>query len=250
MGYIALDTIVRSAIASKGHSTLHLYVPFLHWAFEGIKKYQETGTFTEIKSTKEPLSEEKTVPIPSDMLMWNKIGIVVNGKVQTFVNKDNLSLQPSDFNTSDKNTPVGLYAYNYGRYNDLLYTTNIYVSTENGVVAVGLGNSNSFKVNWRDKVIQLDRSLGQDAEVYIEYVANAHDPTTQTLINELAKEFIMEYIFYREARFRFGSSHRETRAAELDWLNAEDDLAAATSDLTASGFYRAINDNTRRTIDQ
>lgn len=250
MGYITLDSIVRSAIASKGHSTLHLYVPFLHWSFEGIKKYQETGNFLEVKSTKEALDENNAIPIPKDMLMWNKVGIVIGGKVQTFVNKDSLSLQPSDHNNSDQNTPVGLYAYNYGRYNDLLYTTNIYVSTESGVVAVGLGNTNSFKVNWRSGVIQLDRTLGQDAEIYLEYVANAHDPSTQTMINELAKEFIEEYIFYREARFKFGSSHRETKSAERDWLNAEDDLAASTSDLTAAGLYRAVNNNTRRTIDQ
>lgn len=250
MGYIALDNIVRSAIANKGHSTLHLYVPYLHWAFDGIKKYQETGTYTDIKSTKIPLSENNTIPFPTDMLMWNKLGIVANGKVIAFVNEESLSLQPSDFSADAQQTPVGLFAYDSEGVNNLLYTTNIYVSTENGLVVAGIGNSNSFKVNWGAKSFQIDRSLGADAQIYLEYTCRAHDPSTQTMVNEIAEDFIQEYIYYREARFKFGSNAGETRAAERDWLEAQDDLAASLSDLTANGLLRAVNQGTRRTIDQ
>ena len=248
MGYIKLDNIIRTAIANKGHSTLHLYIPYLHWAFEAIERYQEEGYFMEVKTIKDVLSTKNTFPIPSDMVMWNKLGMVSNGRVHMFVNDDSLSLDPTDFNNSKEQQAQGLFSYDSGAL-DLLYTTNVYVSTESGVVVVGLGNSNSFKVNWRAGVFQIDKSIG-NKKVSLEYVAKAHNPTTETLINEIVKKYIIEFIYYREARFKFGAAARETVASERDWLDAEDDLAASTSDLTANGLVQALTRGTRKTIDQ
>lgn len=249
MGYIPLDSIVRSAIANKGHTTMHLYVPFLHWSFQALKKFQAEGYYTNIKSVKENLDENNCIPIPPDMLMWNKIGLVTNGVVYTFVNDDALSLIPGDHNKQDEQgVPRGLFSYDSDAL-DVLYTTNIYVATSNGVVRVGAGNNNSFKFNWEANKIQVKGSLG-GREVYLEYVAKAHDPSTETMVNEIAEDYIEQFIYWREARFRFGSSHREAKSAEGDWLNAQDELAENSSDLTGQGLLRALNEGTRKTIDQ
>lgn len=248
MGYVKLDTIVRSAIANKGKQTLHLYVPYLHWAFKGMKKFQEEGFFTDIKSTKEFLDEDNCLPFPPDMLMWNKLGIVANGVVTTFVNDQSLSLDPKDHNVKDNVGAFGLFGYDTSG-TDILYTTNVYVSTESGVITVGAGVGNTFKVNWAAKKFQVKKSMS-GAKVYLEYVARAHDPSTETLVNELAEEYLESFIYYREARFKHGAAHRETMAAEREWLNSEDDLAASLSDLTAAGIIRARNKTTRKTIDQ
>ena len=73
MGYISLDSIIRSAIANKGASTLHMYVPYLHWAFKGLEKFQREGVYTDIKSTKDVLDDNNCLPFPEDMKMWSKI---------------------------------------------------------------------------------------------------------------------------------------------------------------------------------
>ena len=248
MSHIKLDSIVRSAIANKGHSTLHLYVPYLHWAFEALRKFQQEGFYTDVRSTKEYLNDHNALPFPSNMLMWNKFGIVSNGRVHVYVNDNSLSLDPLDHTAKSQQAPSSLFSYDSTSL-DWLYTSNIYVSTGSGAIAVGLGNTNSFKVNWAAKEFQLDRSIG-DKQVYLEWVAKAHDPTTETLVLEIAQDYIIEYIYYREARFKFGAAARETQAAERDWLNAEDDLAASTSDLTANGLINALTISTRKTIDQ
>lgn len=248
MGYIKLDNIVRSAIANKGKQTLHLYVPYLHWAFKGLRKFQEEGFYTDLKSTKDFLDADNCLPFPSDMMMWNKIGIVSNGVVQTFVNDQSLSLDPKDHNNVDNAGAFGLFGYDTNSV-DILYTTSVYVSTENGVVAVGAGVGNSFKVNWAARKFQIKKKVA-GTKIYLEYTAKVHDPTTQTLVNELAEEYLESFIYYREARFKFGAAHRETLGAEREWLNAEDDLAASLSDLTAGGIMRALSKGTRKTIDQ
>lgn len=247
MGYISLDTVVRGAIANKGHSTLHLYVPFLHWAFRGLEKFQQEGVYTDIKSTKDQLDENNCLPFPSDMKMWNKVGVVINGAVQVFVNDDTLSLDSSDHTTSSGGLPRGLFSYDSDSLNSL-YTTNVYVATDKGVVLVSNGQQNSFKVNWRAKKFQFKRPVS--GKVYLEYVTTVHDPSTATMINEIAQEYIENFIYYREARFKHGSSHRETKASEQEWLQSQDELRANLSDITGTGIMKAMNMATRGTIDQ
>lgn len=248
MGYIPIDRIVRSAIANKGYATLHKYVPYLHWAFKGLEKFQSEGYYPNVRVTRDNVDENNCLPFPEDMMMWNKLGIVSNGVLHVFVNNDSLSLLPSDHGESANREEAGLFAYSSGALS-VLYTTNIYVSTQDGVVTVNAGARNSFKANWEANKFQIDGAMG-DQEVYLEYIAKAFNPTEQTLVNELGQEYIEDFITYREARYKFGAAHRETMAAEREWLNSEDTLAENMSDLTAKGLLRALTGGTRRAIDQ
>ena len=248
MGYVPLENIIRGAIANKGHDTLHLFVPYSHWAFAAINKYQREGVFTEIRYTKDYLDENNAISFPKDMMMWNKVGVVDNGKLTVFVNDDAISLDPDNQNTSGIVGVRGLFSYDSSSL-DVLYSTNIYVSTEAGTVQVNFSSSNTFRVNWAARKFQIGKPIGSK-KIYIEYVAKAHDPSTQTLVNELAAEYIEHFIYYREARFKFGAAHRETRAAEMDWLDEQDELRGSLSDLTANGILSALYQATRKSIDQ
>ena len=252
MGYIPLDRIVRSAIANQGHSTLHLYVPYLHWGFEALEKFHEDGYYTDLRHTKIKIDEDNTAPFPEDMLMWSKVGVVSNGHVHVFTHDQSLSLDPEDIkNPEPQDVARGLYSASNGILtDDWLYNTNIYVSTQDGIVVSGAGGNLNFKANWSKKVFQINRNMGE-SELYIEYVAQVHNPTTETLVNEVARRFIEAYIYYREARFKHGAAHRETQGAHLLWLDEQDDLRASLSDLTANGIVQAMNQHgTRYSIDQ
>lgn len=248
MGYVPLDNIVRSAIANKGHDTLHLYVPYLHWAFAAIIKFQKEPVYTDIRYKKDFLDENNALPFPEDMLMWNKVGVIDNGRITWFVNDDRLSLDPQDANSTSTTDVFGLFSFDSSSQN-LLYSTNIYVSTDKGIVQVNFARGNTFRANWGAKKFQFGMPVA-GKQVYIEYVARAHNPSTQTLVNEIASEYFESFIYFREARFRFGAAHRETRAAELYWLDEQDELRGALSDLTAGGIISALNQGTNYTIDQ
>lgn len=248
MGYVTLETIVRGAIANKGHSTLHLFVPYLHWAFGAIKQYQREGVYTDIRWKKDYMDSDNRFPFPDDMLMWNKIGVINNGRMTVFVNDDGMSLDPADSNNRQDVGVRGLFSYDSDSLG-VLYNQNIYVSTGNGVVQVNFARSNTFRVNWVDRKFQFKLPIG-DNKIYIEYIATAHNPSTQTLVNELALEFIEYFIYYREARFKFGASHRETIASEKEWLDEMDELRGGLSDLTANGLLQAVYQGTRKSIDQ
>ena len=181
------------------------------------------------------------------MRTWSKIGIVSNGRVCVFKNNQGLSLESDDFSGEDSVGNLGLFSYDSYGLNSL-YTTNIYTSTENGVLLTKIGDTATFRVDWINRRIQLGRSI--EGDVYIEYVAEVHDPSTETLINDIAQEYIESFIYYREARFKFGAAHRETKGAEYEWLEAQDDYAANTSNLTGEGILYALDEGTRRTIAQ
>lgn len=248
MGYINLDNIVRSSLADKGHSTLHKYIPFLHWAFKGLEKLQEEGVNVDIKSTKNILDENNCLPFPEDMKAWCKIGVVVNGLVQVFVNNESLSLDASDHNaSSSENLNRGLFTYDADNLNSL-YTTNVYVATDKGIVLTTGAQKNSFRVNWPEKKFHIRRPV--TGKVYLEYVARVHNPSTATVVNEIAREYIEAYISYREARYTFGANNRETEARGQEWLEAQDDLRANFSNLTGDGILSALHASTRRSIDQ
>ncbi len=248
MGYVPLDNIVRGAIANKGHDTLHLYVPYLHWAFQAIVKYQKEPVYTDLRYKKDFLDENNALPFPDDMIMWNKVGVIDNRRITWFVADDDLSLDTGDANTTSDVNALGLFSYDSSSL-DVLYLTNIYVSTAQGIVQVNFSRGNTFRVNWAARKFQFGRSM-PSKQAYIEYVARAHNPSTQTLVNEIAAEYLEHFIYYREARFKFGAAHRETRAAEQDWLDEQDELRGSLSDLTAGGILSALNQGTRKSIDQ
>ena len=247
MAYVKLDSIVRSAIANKGKNTLHNYVPYLHWAFKALSKLQTEGSYTDLKSTKISMDENYSVPFPEDMRMWTQIGVIQNGNVLVFKCNQNLSLEREDHSGSSNDSNVGLFSYDSDSLNSMR-TTNVYTATENGVVLTQIGAENSFRVDWLNKRFQFSRKSSTD--IYIEYVANVHDPSTETLVNDIAQEYIESFIYYRESRFKNGASHRETKGAEYEWLEAQDDYMAANSDLNKEGILYALTSSTKRTIDQ
>jgi len=247
MGYVLLDNIVRSAIANKGHNTLHLYVPYLHWAFRGLEKFQREGVYTDIRYTKDFLDENNCLPFPSDMLMWNRIGMVNNGQVFVFINDQGISLDPEDQN-SINSAAQGLFSYDSDS-TDVLYSTNVYVASSQGIVQVDFSRGNTFRVDWVGRKFQVSRSLGEQ-RVYLEYVARAFNPSTQTMVNEVITDYLEKYIYFRESRFNNGSSHRETIAAEAEWMDERDEIREAFSDLTGEGLLAALTKGTRKSIDQ
>ena len=242
--HIALDKIVRSAIANKGYNTLHLYVPYLHWAFDALSKLEEEGAYTEVRYTKDNLDENYSIDIPEDMLMWNQIGVVINGTLQVFVNNSYMSLDEKDHKPK-QNPSEGLFAYDSS---DLLYSSNVYIANGNGSLISSTSPANFFRVDWSERRIHFSRPV--TGKVYIEYVAKSFSPSTQTLVNEVARRYFEAYIYYREARFKFGASHREAMASEREWINEEDELRKSFSDVTGAGILHAINEGTRYSIVQ
>jgi hypothetical protein len=248
MGFIPIDNIVRDALANKGYDTLHKYVIYLHWAIKGLEKLQKEPSYTDIKYTKEFLDSNNVLPFPENMRQWIRLGIVDStGHITMFTHKNTMSLDPLD-RTRSKGAASnrGLFAFGTGR-EEILKSTNIYVSSDTGVVEVTFANQNRFRVDYANERFIVERSIG-DNEVYLEYIAKATDPSAATMVDELATEFIIDFIYYREARFQYGDSHRETQARLAQWLDTLDELREEISDLTGDSLIDAMNQYTRRTI--
>lgn len=253
--YNTVDQVVRAALASKGYSTLHKYVLYLHFALEGMYKLKRDGGFNSFKTEKLKVNSRKAVSWPSDMLWYTQIGIPIGGRILNFIPDKSISLNQEDHppGSGNQNQALGfpLMAMPYDDTYSFLSYTNIYYSSGGLPRNSSIGHfvSKNFRVNEDAREFQLDSSLSC-RHVYLQYVTNVTKPNSETIVSHHAAPALQEFIHYREARFKFGAAAAETKESLRDYLDELDESIASQSDLTAAGIQDAISQAMGWSIDQ
>jgi hypothetical protein len=244
--HVKVDRIVRGAIADQGYHTLHKYVLFLHFLFDGLRRWYSDGRFVDVKQKRLKMSSRKSLPFPDDMIGLSKLGIRVGNQIVRINADPTLSKIKDDHS--------GNTAFNQQSTlvvpSDYFYFSNIYTSEGSGKVEVLRASNPHFTINWDAREFQFS-SKTSDNYVYIEYVSNNFDPSTETIVPESIEYMMKQWIYYRYVKFKHGAAARETRAALLDFEDAKDDVRAEMSNLSGASIMEAANIHmTRNSINQ
>lgn len=244
--HVKVDKIVRGAIADQGYTTLHNYVPFLHFLFDGLRRWYSDGRFVDVKQKRLKMSSRKSVPFPDDMIGWNKIGIRIGNQILVINRDDTLSKIKEDHEGSEAFNQQSTLVVP----SDYFYYSNIYTSEGSGKVEVLRASNPHYTVNYDAREFQFSSKTSDDY-IYIEYISSNFSPSTETIVPEAIEYMMKQWIYYRYVKFKAGAAARETREARLDYEDAKDDVRAEMSNLSGAGIMEAVNVHmTRNSINQ
>lgn len=238
-GFIKLDDVIRSHIADKGYSTLHKYIRFLHWGIEALHIWREDSGFG-VKTVELQMDNLKRVFFPSDYIGWTKIATKVGDRMVPFTRDKTISRGDLETEVTFREVLSNQFLYRYefvNYYNSLGFydSFNLYGSGHNGV--------GYFNINQQDGYFQFSSDVNTN-KVWLEYISDGFDPSTETLVSARAGRLIKEYINYCEAKHKFGSNHGETRARQRDYEQEWMNVKLRTDNLT----YEGILDATTRSM--
>jgi hypothetical protein len=177
----------------------HWFNKFLAWAIRGLEEIK-LDVWQDVKTCLLPVTDRKTVVLPSDFVDWVKVGAPRGQYVVTMGVNDALRTDARQANRSDlvnglmsQNLPNGLDFTNYGGYYFFNYGGASIVSLGGGLPSKGY-----FKLvdHGTCKELLLDYDYGCQ-EVYIEYITNGFDPCGETVVHAYLKDYLIKYTEFK-----------------------------------------------------
>lgn len=161
-------------------------------------------TFQDVKTLYLPVTDRKTVILPSSFVDWTKIGCKVGQYAVTLGVNDKLNLLDRDPNSSDfvagllsQNLPNGLNFNSYGGYYFFNYNGASVQCAGTGFVTKG-----SFKVHQTGTVKEI--LLDYDypfTHLYVEFITDGFDPCGETIVDPYFADYVktgMEFTWEEE----------------------------------------------------
>ena len=243
-GYQKVDEIVRAAIADRGFVTLHPYLRYLHWALDAIRDWNQDGG-VEVKKEWLDVTNRKTVAFPDDFLGWCRMGLIAGDRILVLTHDSNINLAaaPKKEDANDRYiadivaTGQGFSSVTF----DTLGINNIYSKDAGILSGIGWGHNDRgyIKVNYSCGEFQLSSEY-PDPKMYLEWISDGFDPTTETIVNKVASRLIRLWIHWQEAWNELGAAARETVAKEQSYLVEFDNVQARLSDLSYEGIQNVL----------
>lgn len=216
-GVVTLDSIVRSALMDIG-AGLERYEQFKHWAIEGFRQFH-FDLAGEVKTAKLTLTAWKAIELPEDYVDWVMIGVEVDNKIRVFLHDDRIPIHREDedsdgeidelVSTVDTNTQESVpYWFWNNRNFQGQETGQLYGLTvkDNG--------TGYFKMNPQRREIQFSPTVDSDTEIYLEYITDGFNPTSQTMVNIYAAKLVKLYIHWMRHEFAKSSNGMEKQRAK------------------------------------
>lgn len=229
-GYTTLDQITREACMELDDPGLHNYTKFMLWAMEGLQEMR-IDDFQEIKSIRETTTTIATLPFPSDMVKWTKIGEMSGDRVKVFTINNSLTFNHNVecgveiANPRYKTSPNLDVNVNWEAL-DGYYFYGFYGYDGRAIYGYGNGTQGDgeFKVNKDRREFQFSSQYASK-DVILEYVSSGLNPSGQTYVEESIRKAVKEYIFWMNTeRSRTSSGFDKQRAEQL--YNAAARIAA------------------------
>lgn len=222
-GIVTLDSIVRSAIMDIG-DTMSRYEQFKHWGIEGFRDFH-FDMAREIKTVTLTLTAWKAVTIPTDMVDWVMIGVIVDNKIRVFTHDDRISLYKPDLDedgitdaivttaspTVQESVPYWFWNNRTSNGEDAGQLYGLTVK-DNGV--------GYYKMNTERREIQFSPAVDGSTPIYLEYITDGFNPTEATVVNIYAAKLIKLYIHWQRHEFA-KSSNMAQKARAKDMYDKE-----------------------------
>ena len=194
--YNTISGIVDHFSTKKGLSTAHWFPWALAMALWHLRELK-LDVWQEPVTKYLPVTDRKTVLLPSDYVDWTKIGVKVGQYAVTLGVNDELNTLNRTENDADivrgllsQNLPNGL---DFGAYSGLRFF-NFNGSTFNSI-GLGLPGKGTFKVvdHGSCKEILLDYDFNADY-LYVEYITDGFDPCGETLVHPYIADYVLKSI--------------------------------------------------------
>ena len=242
--YTTIDSVVRSYIADNGENTLHNYIRYLKFGFDGLKKWH-LRSYVEDLTVRLEMDAKKSVPLPEDCIVPNKVGVQYGDRIFTYPFDNSISylFTQGDGGKLDKNKE-----YDPGdmRNTDAFYFYN-YIDPygwTGWLLSNGHNDQGYCRINWRAREIQFSADV-RTSTVYLEYKSSGFNPKTRTQISEGVELLIREYINWQVGRRKFGDGSVETRERKKEYYQQETETASYF--MSGGMSYAQILDIQRRT---
>jgi hypothetical protein len=219
--------------------TTNQYEKLLQYAIRGYEKLHFT-TMNSVKVAYLEMTDINSVPLPSDYVMYYKIGMVVGGKVWNLGLNNNIAL-PREQACGDDireavtgGNPGGGYYYT-GHMNDGGYVGGLF----------GYGGG------FRESYYRIDEERGQilfssgvpNGEIVLEYKSSGI--SAQTMVPRPAIDVLVAYIHWRRLKSRNRESER--REAEREWKEELREFRAFTFRFVPSEYLDMLHEEQLQT---
>lgn len=225
LGYVTLDSIVRSALADIGEG-MSRYEQFKHYAIEGHREFH-FDLSQEIKTTQLSLTAWKAIELPPDYVDWVIIGVVINNQIAAFTRDEKISLYHDDSDPLDgfPDARTGDNSYpSYDLSSERLYLappTSKYGEDPGQLYGLTVKSNGVgyFKENRQRREIQFNTNIDGSTKVYLEYISDGYNPCESTVVNLYAAKLIKLYIHWMRTKFAKSSTLWQIQLAEKDYWN-------------------------------
>jgi hypothetical protein len=226
IGYVENEHNMVSAVVDHVMFKKTLPEQFWQWMLEmGLWHLRELklDVWQEPKTELLPVTDRKTVVLPSGFVDWTKIGVAVGQYVVTLGVNDKLKLTQR---TTDDNIVAGLLSQNLPNGLDFNAYGGYYFFNYNGGSLKGIGGGFVTKGSFRlvdhgtCKELLLDYDYSYD-HVYLEYITDGFSPCGQTILNP----YLCNY-FLKGMEFSW-EEEKNPNKTEASIFRKGQDLAAA-----------------------
>jgi hypothetical protein len=234
-GFMKMDTLVMSLLASNRLTTLHKYVWFLHYLLEGYKKHI-MSTIPITKSVCLPVSKTKTIQYPKDYIGLIRIGVRNGDRIVRFMPDQTISRSTQD-DKAYKPSEMQDRRYSYQYFN------NIYDYESEPYKGMGDNQTGYYVDNLAAKCFELsvDAKLNIGDTVFLEYVADGFNMDTETQIYAPSAEFLKAFAMWQWNLYQLGAQAGKTEGWRITYLRELAEYKAITSNLDRDVILNAIS---------
>lgn len=188
------------------------------------------------------MDQKKSIPLPEDYITWSKVGFQEGDRIVGFERDSTINLN-HEISTDGLEAPVANDKYNIAKFpytrSGLIFNNFVNSIGELGCLnTIGLGNNGAgyFRVNERDREIQLSSDLAADTVIYLEYRTNGISLKTMSSVPEVMAKLGEEYISWQEARRKFGDAASETMARKISYHQEYDEVISRMDPITTASL--------------
>lgn len=206
--FISLDKIVRQAIDDVGDTAEHQYVRFLGFAFKAVKEinYDISGHFVATTLTAEA---NNTVILPDNFIDWVSVGVISEGRVVFFHNKDcHLTQEANDAHTNIDTDYQGCCLDE---------------------------NENWFRLYKELGIIEFSSDV-EATNIYLSYLATELELNNETLAHVYAEEMIIARIHWERVRNNSSANYNEKVLKQREYETARRIARGRLSNITAKSI--------------
>lgn len=183
--FITISQIVESTLINEGDNGLHKYAQRLEWALRGVKKIS-LDVLPSKKAEQITINDNNTIDLPTDCINYIKVGILKGNVLIPLIRTDNGTFPLNCVKT---------LAYN---------PTKKDIVNDSLLLSVNYGyriNQGYYKDWSSNNQIILYNVEGVDS-VYLEYISNGMQATSETLIDSRAEDFLIAWVEYLDRKYK------------------------------------------------
>ena len=210
--YIPVSQIVEATLINEGETSMHKYQQRLEWVLRGVKKLNY-DTLGNIKTTYVDINSNNTVDLPIDCVNMVRVGVKYGDQFyeltkvpqnKTFpINNDNAGNPIKDLHLKPDWINI------YSQYGSLLTAYRFPDGYNLGrVFGYGGGkNGAGYYKEWVERNQLVVYGLKESVtKLYIEYITNGINLTGETIVNEMAEEFLIRWVEYLKAQYQYSNA--------------------------------------------